>query len=208
MKTRLGDCFNKMLHCLKKKRGLACRNKVLYSKMNSMSILYLDRNTLKRKRPPDFVESDQKRFCDIKIVSNCKIITMTLKRALRHENSKKVMDKLELIVPFISSASKIIFYFLNWYTTEYKQLFPLTYKFAQNHLELIFKVILGQRSRIKDKSMSDYAYLFQSLEQFLTLFPNFQLKCPLECHQSMMNLVCITLSTNINLCHLQYFDTE
>eukprot|EP00835_Amoeboradix_gromovi_P000339 NODE_11_length_46995_cov_0.451872.p22 type:complete len:143 gc:universal NODE_11_length_46995_cov_0.451872:41561-41989(+) len=91
---------------------------------------------------------------------------MTLKRALRHENSKKVMDKLELIVPFISSASKIIFYFLNWYTTEYKQLFPLT------------------------------------------LFPNFQLKCPLECHQSMMNLVCITLSTNINLCHLQYFDTE
>ncbi len=161
---------------------------------------------MKCKHPPEYAERDSKRFCEIDSSSSCQTITMTLKQSLHPTNSNKVMEKLNQIVPQISSAMKVLNYFLNWYATEYKQLFPLYSKFAQNHLELLMKVILGQKERIRQDTFGKYPYLFEPLELFLSSFPNFQLQCPLECHQSMMNLACIQLHTNLNLYHLQFFD--
>eukprot|EP00835_Amoeboradix_gromovi_P003504 NODE_233_length_13658_cov_0.453647.p12 type:complete len:136 gc:universal NODE_233_length_13658_cov_0.453647:3923-3516(-) len=133
-------------------------------------------------------------------MTSCQTITMTLKQSLHPDNSKKVIEKLNQIVPMISSAMKILNYFMNWYLHKYKQLFPLEYKLAQNHMELMMKFILGQKRRIINDTLLKCPYLLEPLECFLILFP------PLESHQSMMNLACITLNTNINLLHLQHID--
>lgn len=164
------------------------------------------------KRPPlidlwDYIP--RKRFCHIGYHKNeAQTITMTLKKALHPTNSNKVISKLNIMVPYISSVTKITSYFLNWYANEYKQLFPFPPKNARNLIELMIKMILGQSKRIRPLTFKTYPYLFEPLERFLILFPNFQLDCPIEIHQSMMNLAGETLITNLDLYHLQFLDFD
>jgi hypothetical protein len=168
---------------------------------------------MKRPLEPDLmvpiIENPFKRICKIGYIKqDAQTITMTLKHSLHPNNSNKVISKLNVIIPYMSSVTKILGYYFNWYSNEYEQLFPLPPKNARNHIELMMKVILGQKDRIRQKTLLTYPDLFKTLDRFLNMYPNFQLKCPIEIHQSMMNLAGETIVTNLNLYHLQFLDHD
>jgi hypothetical protein len=143
-----------------------------------------------------------------KITTSTQTICMTLQKAIISNNSKKVINKLNEMVPLISSATKITSYFLNWYANEYKQLFPLPKINPENHIQLILKLILYQSHRILESTRDKYKILFESIEIFLTKYPNFKLKYTTEIHGNVLLLASKQIITNLNLFHLQYFDSK
>ena len=150
----------------------------------------------------------RKRKAVTKVTLSTQTICMTLQKAIVSQNSKKVMDKLNEIVPLVSSATKIASYFLNWYTNEYKQLFPFPKTNPENCIYFILKIILGHSHRIQNSSREKYKSLFDSIAIFLKKYPNFLLYCPIEIHPNVLLLASKQMITNLNLFHLQYFEMK
>ena len=163
---------------------------------------------MKRKFDPTEHPRKRKRKAVTKVILSSQTICMTLEKAIVSQNSKKVITKLNDIVPFVSSATKITNYFLNWYTNEYKHLFPFPKTNPENYIYLILKMILGQSHRIFESTKQKYSFLFESIDIFLKKYPNFLLECTTEIHSNILLLAAKQMITNLNLFHLQFFEME